>query len=74
MLYNDVPLTAQRFEHNVLSLGFLGAVCSLNLLKAPILFREYLIFFLCDLNHLNHRVFEYLECFQRLCQEYLSFL
>ena len=42
MLCNNVPLTVQRFEHNALSTEFPGAVCSLNLLEASCLFREYL--------------------------------
>ena len=41
MLYNDAHLTTQQFGH-VLSPEFPGAVSSLNLLKAPPLFVEYL--------------------------------
>ena len=55
MLFNNVPLTVQRFERNALSPEFPVAVSSLNLLEAPSLFREYLIFFLW---FLNHRVFD----------------
>ena len=55
-LCNNAPLTVQRFEHNALSLEFPGAVFSLNLLEAPSLFREYLIFIF--LWFLNHRVFD----------------
>ena len=40
MLCNNVPLTVQRFEHNVMSPEFLGAVSSLNLLEVSCLFRE----------------------------------
>ena len=42
MLCNNVPLTVQQFEHNVLSPEFPGPVSSLNLLEASYLFREYL--------------------------------
>ena len=42
MLYTNVPLTVQRFEHNTLLPEFPGAVFSLNPLKDPSLFREYL--------------------------------
>ena len=55
-LCNNAPLTVQRFEHNALSLEFPGAVFSLDLLEAPSLFREYLIFIF--LWFLNHRVFD----------------
>ena len=56
MVRNNVPLTIQWFEHNALSPEFSGAVSSRNLLEAPSLFREYLIFFF--LWFLNHRVFD----------------
>ena len=42
MLCNIVPLTVQRFEHNVLSPEFPVPVSSLNLLEDSCLFREYL--------------------------------
>ena len=51
MLCNNVPLITQLFEHHVLLPEFLGVVSSLNLLKAPSFFREYLIFVLWFLNH-----------------------
>ena len=54
MLFNNAPLTAQRFEHNVQSSDFRGAVSSLNLFKLSSLYREYLIFFLWILNHRVH--------------------
>ena len=44
MPYNDVPLTIQRFERNVLLPEFPGAVPSLNLLEASCLFRQFLKF------------------------------
>ena len=44
MLCNNVALTAQRFECNVLSPEFLRTVSSLNLLKTLSLFRECLGF------------------------------
>ena len=55
MLCNNVPLTVQWLERNALSPEFPGTVSPLNLLEAPSLFREYLIFFLW---FLNHRVFD----------------
>ena len=42
MLCNNVLLTLQRFERNVLSPEFPGPVSSLNLFEASCLFREYL--------------------------------
>ena len=49
---NNVPLVAQRFEHNVLPQDFPGAVSSCNLLKTP--YRVFDFF----LRFLNHRVFD----------------
>ena len=45
MVFNNVPLTVQRFEHNVLSPEFPDAVFFLNLLEAPSLLRRYFFFF-----------------------------
>ena len=45
MVYQNVPLTVQRSEHNVVAPEFPGAVSSLNLLEAPSLFKKYLIHF-----------------------------
>ena len=42
MLCNNVSLTVQQFEHNVLSPEFPGLMCSLSLLETSCLFREYL--------------------------------
>ena len=69
MLCNNVPLTAQRFEHKLLSPEFPGAVSSLNLLKARSLFRNYLIFFLW---YLNHKVFDKLIQFKSCFKSALS--
>ena len=55
MLCNNVPLTAQQFEQNLLSQEFPGAVWFLNLFKTPCLCRGYLTFFLW---FLKHRVFD----------------
>ena len=44
MVRNNVPLTVHQFEHNDLSPMFPDAVYLLNLLEAPSLFREHLIF------------------------------
>ena len=44
MLWNNVPLTVQQFEHNALSLEFPGTVSSLNLMESSCCFREYLKF------------------------------
>ena len=46
MLCNNVPVSAQQFEHSALSPEFPGGMSSLNLLEAPFRFREYLTFFL----------------------------
>ena len=46
MFFNNVPLITQRFEHNALLPEFPGVVSSHNLLEAPSLLREYLIFVL----------------------------
>ena len=55
MLYNDAPVTGQRFGHNVLPPEFPCAVFFFNLLKTSFVFREYLIFLS---NIINHRVFD----------------
>ena len=43
MICNNFPLTVLRFERSSLSPEFPGAVPSLNLLEALLVFREYLI-------------------------------
>ena len=45
MLCNNGPLKVQQFRHNFLSTKIPGVVSSLNLLKTPSRFREYLLFF-----------------------------
>ena len=45
MICNNFPLTVLRFERSSLSPEFPGAVPSLNLLEALLVFREYLGFF-----------------------------
>ena len=55
LLCNNVPLISQRIDLNVLLPEFPGVVSPLNLLKAPSIFREYLISVLW---FLNHKVFD----------------
>ena len=45
MLCDDPPLTVQQVEHNIVLPKFPAALSFLNLLEAPSLFEEYLIFF-----------------------------
>ena len=42
---DDAPLTNQQFGHNIVSPNFPAVLSFLNLLEAPSLFGEYLIFF-----------------------------
>ena len=44
MLCDNAPLTVQQFGHNIVSPKFPAALSFLNLLEAPPLFEEYLIF------------------------------
>ena len=55
MVYQNIPLTVQQFQHDALSPEFPGTLSSLNLLEAPSLQREYLNFFY---GLLHYRVFE----------------
>ena len=55
MLCNNVSLTAQKFEYNVLSPECSGAVSFLNLLKASSLLGEYLIFS-SDFKNIEHLI------------------
>ena len=45
MLCDNAPLTVQQVELNIVSPMFPAALSLLNLLEAPSLFEEYLIFF-----------------------------
>ena len=45
MLCDNAPLTVQQVELNIVSPMFPAALSFLNLLEAPSLFEEYLIFF-----------------------------
>ena len=62
MLCDDAPLAIQQFGHNIVSPKFPAALSFLNLLEAPSLFGEYLIFFLMILK--TQRAFDYFSQFK----------
>ena len=55
MLCDDAPLTIQQFGHNIVSPKFPAALSFLNLLQAPSLFGEYLIFS-HDIKEIQHLI------------------
>ena len=62
MLCDNATLTVQQFVHNIVSPKFPAALSFLNLLEAPSLFGEYLIFFLMILK--TQRAFDYFSQFK----------
>ena len=45
MLWDNAPLTVQKFGHNIMPPKFPAALSFLNLLEAPSLFGEYIFFY-----------------------------
>ena len=59
--WDNAPVTVQQFGHNIVSPKFSAILSFLNLLEAPSLFGEYLIFFLW---FGKYRAFDYFNQFK----------
>ena len=72
MLCDSVPLTMQQFEHDIVSAKFPATLSFLNLLEAPSLFGEYLIFFVCFEKHRAFDYFSHFKCCIKRASNYFN--